>query len=368
VRVVLEGLGDRPDRERPRVDELGCAVLLRGEDGRAVAHLAVRQRRAVLDREHALAADLLRLALDVERRRGEHDARVVRVLVDRVEHEVDPLLRCAVDLVHDAHVGHAQVGLARVVEQLVAGTVRVDDDDVDVGAHERRVVVAAVPEDHVRLLFGLLEDRGIVDPGEDEVAVGQVRLVLLALLDGGVRRLEVVVALEPLHRLRGEVAVRHRMAEHGDALARPAQELGDAARRLALARAGAHRADRDAGLRRGEHRVARREQDVVGARGEHARADVHHVLVGDVRVREDDLVDPVVAHELHEPALRQDRDPVGVLVARELARVDAALDVRDLRRREGDDLDVVAAAVDDVEVVEVPARSPGDHHPGSIHA
>ena len=141
------------------------------------------QRRAVLDREDTLAGDLGHVALDVERRGGEHDLRARVVGADRVEHGVDALLGRAVHLVHDADVGHAQVGLARVVAELVPGSVRVDDDDVEVGLDERRVVVAAVPDDHVRLLLGAGEDRRVVDPGEDEVAFGEVRLVLLALLD-----------------------------------------------------------------------------------------------------------------------------------------------------------------------------------------
>ena len=51
-----------------------------------------------------------------------------------------------------------------------------------------------------------------------------MRLVLLALLDRRVGGVEILVALEPLHGLLREVAVRHRVAEDGDALARAAQD------------------------------------------------------------------------------------------------------------------------------------------------
>ena len=122
-----------------------------------------------------------------------------------------PRDRRCVDLVHDADVGHAQVGLARVVARLVPRPVRVDDDEVQVRPDERRVVVAAVPEDHVGLLLGRVEDRRVVDPGEDDVALGQVRLVLLALLDRAVVGGEVLVAAEALDGLLRQVAVRHRM-------------------------------------------------------------------------------------------------------------------------------------------------------------
>ena len=98
---------------------------------------------------------------------------------------------------------------------------RVDDHDVHVGLDKRRVVVAAVPEDDVGLLLGPLEDRGVVDAREDEVPLGEVRLVLLALLDRAVVRVEVLVALEALDRLLREIAVRHRVTEHRARACRP---------------------------------------------------------------------------------------------------------------------------------------------------
>jgi hypothetical protein len=82
---------------------------------------------------------------------------------------------------------------------------------------------------------------------------------------------------------------------------------------------------------------------------------VHDVLVGHVGVGEHDLVDVLAPDELWQLVLGKDPDAVRVALAGERRRVDAAVDVRDLRRREGDDLDVLPAAVDDVEVVEVPA-------------
>ena len=128
--------------------------------------------------------------------------------MDRFEHRVDSLLRRAVDLVDDADIGHAQVRLAGVVAKLVTRTMRVDHDDVDVRLDERRVVVAAVPQNDVGFRFGRSQDPLVVDAGKDEIALGEVRLVLLALLDGRIGCVEVLVALEPLHGLPRQVAVR----------------------------------------------------------------------------------------------------------------------------------------------------------------
>ena len=255
-----------------------------------------------------------------------------------------------------------------MVAQLVSWTVGIDDDDVDVGLDERRVVVAAVPQDHVGFLFRCVQDLLVVDSGEDEVSLGEMRLVLLTLLDRRIGGFEVLVALEALHGLFREISVRHRMPEDGHLFAGLAEELGDAPGGLALAGPGADRADRDGRLARSEHRLARRDQAVRGAGRERTRADVHHVLVRHVRVREDDVVDLMLPHELLERGLGQDRNPVRIQRTGELGRILAPVDVRDLRRGEGDHLALGPVPVDEVEVVEVASGSAGDQYPCPGHA
>jgi hypothetical protein len=91
------------------------------------------------------------------------------------------------------------------------------------------------------------------------------------------------------------------------------------------------------------------------------------VLVRHVRVGEDDLVDVVALDQLLELGLGTDRDAVGVELPGQLRRVDAALDVRDLRRGERDHLELVTAAVDEVEVVEVAPGGSRDEHASLGH-
>ena len=245
---------------------------------------------------------------------------------------------------------------------------RIDDDDVQGRIDERRVVVAAVPEDHIGLLFGGTQNALVVDPGEDEVSFGEVRLVLLALLDRRVGCVEVLVSLEPLDRLSGQVAVRHRVSQHGDTLPGLAEQLRDLPRGLALARAGAYGADRHDRLRRAQHRQPRRDQSVRRAGGERTRPDVHHVLVRDVRVREHDLVDLVLADQLLESRLRKNGNALRIQRSGKRGRINAAVDVRDLRCGEGDDVVLGTLPVHDVEVVEVSARSADDQDPCPGHA
>ena len=92
------------------------------------------------------------------------------------------------------------------------------------------------------------------------------------------------------------------------------------------------------------------------------------MLVGDVRVREHDFVGRVLRDHRLELVLGDDRDPVRIELAGERRRIDPPVDVRNLRRSEGDHLVFVAAAVDEVEVVEVATRCACDHDPSSPHA
>ncbi len=92
---------------------------------------------------------------------------------------------------------------------------------------------------------------------------------------------------------------------------------------------------------------------------------MHDMLVGDVRVGEDDLIDVSLRDQSGELVLGQDRNPVGISRPRERGRVGPVGDPGDLRRREGDDLDLGIVAIDDVEVVEVAA--PGSHDQHSAH-
>ena len=191
-------------------------------------------------------------------RRVRPDDRRLRVdRADVCEHPLDLGRVGAVDLVDDDDVGHPEVRLARVIRELVAGAQRVDDDDQQVGPEERQVVVAAVPDDHVGLLLGALEDLGVVDAGVDDHARLDGGLVLLALLDRRMGGVDVGERREPLDAHPLEVAVRHRVPDEDDVEARVAQDPADAAAGLALPAARADGADGDDRTRALEHRPLR---------------------------------------------------------------------------------------------------------------
>jgi hypothetical protein len=224
------------------------------------------------------------------------------------------------DLVDQDHVGAGEVLSAREVVELVPGPVRVGHDDPQVGFEKRRVVVAAVPDDDVRLLLGRGEDRRVVGACVHDDAVVDVRLVFFTLLDRAVVQREVVVAREPLHGLLGQHAVGHRVAHRDRLQAELAQDARDAPCHRALAAARAHGGDRDDRFFRGQHRgvdVEGREPHPVCLDPAAARIDV---IAAHVRVGEDHLVDAVVGQQRVELVLGHDRDAVRVVRAGQLGR------------------------------------------------
>ncbi len=171
---------------------------------------------------------------------------------------------------------------------------------------------------------------------------------------------EVLELREPLHTLRDEVPVGHRMPDGHDLLPGSLQRRGHGTCRLRLPDAGSDRGDRHRRDRGLEHRGVRSQQLEVRARGEHLARPMHHVLVRDVGVSEDHIVHVEVDDQARELVFLMDRDAVRIALPGEDRRIRAVVDVGDLRRGERDDLGLGIVSVDDVEVVEVAAGGSHD--------
>ena len=237
----------------------------------------------------------------------------------------------------------------------------VDDSDHHVRAHEREVVVATVPDDDVGLLLRGTEDALVVHARVHDHAHLDGRLVLLALLDGGVAGIDVGQRREPLDSHRLEIAVGHGVPDEGHAQSRIEQQPPHGARRLALAAAGAHGADPHDRLGAAKHRRGRARQPEVRTGCHHDRRPVHHVDVGDVGVGEDHFIDLCLADQCDQLLLRHDRDPVRVQRASQGCGVGAIIDPGDLGRGERHHPTGGVVAEDRREDVEIPATGTHDH-------
>jgi hypothetical protein len=87
---------------------------------------------------------------------------------------------------------------------------------------------------------------------------------------------------------------------------------------------------------------------------------MHDLFVPDVAVGEDDLIDLVRPAQAFELGLLEDRDSAGIIATGERGRIAPAGNAGNLRRREGDHLACRVVAIDDIEIMKIPSRSPDD--------
>ena len=209
--------------------------------------------------------------------------------------------------------------------------------------------------------------RLIVHAGIDDGAQVDVRLVLFALFDGTFVAVKVGVIGKALHGLFDQVAVRHGVADADDLVAHVAQDAHHTPRRLAFACPGAHGADGDDGLGRLDHRRVAAHQTKVRAGCQRDGGLVHHDLMRHVAVSKDHLVNLQVADQFDQVGFGENLDAFGIELAGQLRRVQASLDVGDLRRGERHHFIVGVVAKVDVEVVKVAPGGSHDEHTSLGH-
>lgn len=365
VGVDVEGVPELALQPGPGIDDL-AAERTSGHHAGAEVHATVGTGRPILDHQHALVLDQLRL-VDGHGRRALDDLGQGVFLADGTTQLVDVGLRGGVHLVDDDHVGHQQVLVTGVVGQLVTDTKRVDHHDQDVGRIERGVVVAAVPDDDVGLLLGLVQDGAVVDTSVDDAALGQMRLVLFHLLDGALVLFQVADIAEALHSLLGQITVGHGVADRHHPMTVLLEELTDVAGGLRLAATGTNGADGHDGFLAVDHGGVGPHHHEIGAGRIDPLGQTHDVAVRHVRVGEDAGVDSQSVDLVDQLGLVEDGNPFRVEFAGQFSRVDPSLDVRNLGGGKAHHLEVLVVAEQHVEVVEVASRGSQDQNPFSLH-
>ena len=175
---------------------------------------------------------------------------------------------------------------------------RVGHDDVQIGLVEGGVVVAAIPNNHIRFRFGAAQDGFVIHPRINHCPHLDVQLIFLALFDGAIVLFHVFIGGEALHSLFGQIAIGHGVAHgHNTAVAHLLQQPHHLARCLALAAPRAHGADGHDGFVALEHGVVGADKAEIGASGQHPRTEVHGGLVRDIGVGHGHLVDAVLLYQ-----------------------------------------------------------------------
>ena len=263
--------------------------------------------------------------------------------------------RRRIGLGDDDDVGHAQDGFARMMGGLVSGSQGIDENDMKAWSDERKVVVATVPEDDIRLLRGGLEDAGIVGTGKHQRADGKMRLVLLPLFDRALRGIQIPEALKPLHGLALEMAIGHRMADGDHAKAALFETSREPARDLRLSNTCSHRRDCDDGNARLQHGALWSQQGEIGASRQRDRCLVHDLGVLDIAVSKDHLVDRFSLADLGQVAFVGNGNAVGIAGPGQRGGIAPIGDPGDLGRRERHDFTRRIVTIDHIEIVEVAA-------------
>src|SRR5210317_2160499 len=237
----------------------------------------------------------------------------------------------------------------------MARPMRISNANPKIGFVERRIVVAAVPDNYVSLFFRFFENRGVIRTCVDDHAIGNMRLVFFTFLNRALVPNKVLEGLETLYGLPCQVPVWHWMT-NGDCLqAEVTQYIGDTSRNLALAAAGSDRRNRDNRLARGQHGPF----DVKQIERNAFRGDLFAALIdvihADVRVGKDHFVNVILIENLFEVFLWHDRNALWIQRASQFDRITAILDMWNLGSRKRNDFDALLVAIEAVEQVKVPA-------------
>ncbi len=268
-----------------------------------------------------------------------------------------------IHLVDDKYIGHAGGCFTRVIFHLVARTVRIGNHDGQIGLVEGDVIVAAIPQDNIRFLFGLAQDGFVIHTGINNHAVVDMGFVFFSFLDGALILVQIGVLGVALNGLFGQITIGHGMPDGCHAEAHIDQDLCHAARGLALAATGTHSAHRDNLFGRFDGGIGSAHQHKIGAGCDHFGSLVHHHFMRLIAVSEHNLFNVVLADQVKQFAFIVDRNAFRVQVARQYSRIQTTFNIGYLGGSEGNHLVVLIAAKEDIEIMEI--SSCGAHDEGT---
>jgi hypothetical protein len=169
------------------------------------------ERGTVLYNQHAASLNLFR-SRDKDLAGSLNDGGPGVVLAHVLAHDIYVVGGGGVHFVDDHHMGAAQIDLPGIIAELMAGTMRIGHHDFQVGGIKGRVIIAAVPQNEITLPLGLTKNAFVIHAGINHGAVHNVGLVFLALFDSALVAFQVFEAAKTLHRLLGQIAIGHGMA------------------------------------------------------------------------------------------------------------------------------------------------------------
>ena len=189
-----------------------------------------------------------------------------------------------IHLVDHRDMRHEQVGFARVVEQFMSYPVRIEQNDMNIRLIKGRIIVAAVPYNHVRLFFCGFKDFAVVNAGIYHNSLVDQRFVFFPFFQGALMGSKIPVGRKPLNLLLSQISVRHGMTNRHNLPAHFTQNGAYLAGGLGLSAPGSHGTDGNNGFPRFQHGIGGSDQDEIGAFGHGDGCLVHDLDMGDITV------------------------------------------------------------------------------------
>src|SRR4030043_2353119 len=121
------------------------------------------------------------------------------------------LLTSFIHLCNDEKISPPQVHLSGIVELFVARPQGIYENNLPIRPDKRKIIVASIPDNHLRLLFGHPQYLFVIHTGVDGNSHLNERLEFLSLFDGARLLLHIVHAGKTEHR--SKLAISHRMTD-----------------------------------------------------------------------------------------------------------------------------------------------------------
>ncbi len=166
--------------------------------------------------------------------------------------------------------------------------VGVKNHDLYVRVVEGGVVVSSVPDDNIGLLFCLLKNLPIVDPGINNNILSHQGFVLFPLLNRAVVLFKILIAGKTLYHLRFQIPIGHGVANGDNPFPLLFHDPTHVASGLGFAASRSHRTNRHDRFLRSEHRIGGTDKDEIRPSCHGHRGLVHDVYVGNIAVGKGD--------------------------------------------------------------------------------
>mmetsp|Transcript_300 Transcript_300/g.648 ORF Transcript_300/g.648 Transcript_300/m.648 type:complete len:306 (-) Transcript_300:711-1628(-) len=214
------------------------------------------------------------------------------------------------------HIGDSHINFSWIVVFLICWTKRVDESNIKVRLVKAAIIIAAVPQDDIGFLFGLVENHFIVDAGKEKRTVTNVTKVLFPFLNGALVLVHIRFRFVTLASLTQQVLIiRHGVTNRCHLQTLALEVSRNVSRCLTLADActrGAHGHD---GLGGFHHGHMGRQLHKLASRRINTSRELLNGIVLEIGIRQGTGIGTRPGNDIFEFIFGENVKPVGILVS-----------------------------------------------------